>query len=111
MGASVSRLDAIREERRSRLMGFAGVIRKSMLLNLVVVFTSFPVLVAVGGPKALVPAAAIMTGISLLIWSLTFALYSFVALLRMFCMTAMHRKPPLLSGQVGVSDRWMDDPR
>ena len=57
-----------------------SVVRKSVLLNVVIVLTSFPVLVFVGGPKAVVPLLAIMAGISALIWTATFTLFSFVSL-------------------------------
>lgn len=45
-----------------------SVVRKSALLNLTVVLTSFPVLVFAGGPAAVIPVLAIMMGITILIW-------------------------------------------
>ena len=55
-----------------------SIFRKSALLNVVIVLTSFPVLVYAGGPKAVVPTLKIMAGISVLIWTVTFAMSSVV---------------------------------
>ena len=61
-----------------------SVVRKSALLNLTIFVTSFPVLVYEGGPTAVVPALEILAAISVLIWIVTFTLYFFVTLPRLF---------------------------
>lgn len=88
-----------------------SIVRKSALLNLAIVLTSCPVLLFVGGPKAAVPTLAIMAGISILVWSATFALFSFVSLVRIFWTPDPSVKrggshPPA----EGVSDHWLDGP-
>ncbi len=89
-----------------------SVVRKSALLNVAIVLTSFPVLVFAGGPQAVVPALAIMTGISVLIWAATFALFSFVSLARLLWAPASSAKPPEPPhpSDAGVADRWLDGP-
>ena len=88
-------------------------VRKSALLNAAIILTSLPVLVSVGGPRAILPALAIMAMISLLIWSSTFALFSFVSLARIFWAEghspAAHGGKPSGS-RSGVADRWLDGP-
>ena len=59
-----------------------SVVRKSALLNIVIVMTSCPVLIFGGGPKAVVMTLEIMAGISIVIWTTTFALFSLVTLPR-----------------------------
>jgi len=81
-------------ENESPAPSLRSISRKSALLNFVIVLTSFPVLVFAGGPKAVVPTLAIMAGISVLIWTVTFTLFSFVSLPRIF------RTPVSLSHQV-----------
>ena len=61
-----------------------SVIRKSALLNLTIILTAFPVLFFAGGPDAVVPTLILMAAISVLIWALTFTLFSFVSLARIF---------------------------
>ena len=100
-------------ENESPASSFRSIVRKSALLNLVIVLTSFPVLVFVGGPKAVVPTLAIMAGITFLIWSVTFTLFSFVTLARIFwtaISTGKRRDPPHLAKDAGVADRWLDGP-
>jgi hypothetical protein len=90
-----------------------STVRKSALLNLTIVLTSFPVLVFAGGPKAVVPVLAIMAGISFVIWTATFTLFSFVSLARIFLTSASSLSRPELSHQAreaGVADRWLDGP-
>jgi len=90
-----------------------SVVRKSALLNWVIVLTSFPVLTFAGGPKAVVPTLEIMAGISLLIWTTTFALFSFASLPRLFrapVSSVTRRDPPQPAEQAGVADRWLDGP-
>lgn len=90
-----------------------SVVRKSALLNLVIVLTAFPVLVFAGGPLAVVPALAIMAGISLVIWTATFTLYFFVTLPRLFgtpVSSGKWRDPPHPAAEAGVADRWLDGP-
>ena len=88
-------------------------VRKSALLNVAIVLTSFPVLVFAGGPDAVVPALAVMAGISFLIWAATFTVFSFVSITRIFWTPA---SPPTQRGpwdhpqHTGVADRWMDGP-
>ena len=89
------------------------IVRNSALLNVVIVLTSFPVLVLAGGPDAVVPALAIMAGISLLIWTATFILYFFLTLPRLFWTPVSSGKPldPLQPAEAaGVADRWLDGP-
>jgi hypothetical protein len=92
---------------------FRRIIYKSALLNVVIVLTSFPVLVLLGGPKAVVPTLAIMTGVTVLIWSATFALFSCVALGRILWTafsSGTRRKPRFPARRAGVADRWLDEP-
>jgi hypothetical protein len=89
------------------------IVRKSALLNLVIVLTSFPVLVLAGGRGAVVPSLAIMAAITFLIWTATFTLFSCVSLARILCTTfssGTRRKPRDRAKQVGVADRWLDAP-
>jgi hypothetical protein len=88
-------------------------VHKSALLNLVIILTSFPVLVFAGGPKAVVPTLAIMTGISFLIWTATFTLFSFVSLARIFwtpVSSGKQRDRLHPAEEAGVADRWLDGP-
>jgi len=90
-----------------------SIVRKSALLNLTIVLTSFPVLVFAGGPQAVGPTLAIMAGISILIWTTTFALFSFVSLAQIFwtpASSAARRELPQRTDQAGVADRWLDGP-
>jgi hypothetical protein len=89
------------------------VVRNSALLNVVIVLTSSPVLVLAGGPKAVVPTLAIMAGISVVIWTATFALFSFASLARIFwtpVSSVPKRDPPAVTEEPGVADRWLDGP-
>ena len=90
-----------------------SVVRKSALLNLTVILTSFPVLVLAGGPKAFVPALAIMAGVSVLIWTATYTVFSFVSLAQIYRILASsrtRRHAAARRGQSGVADRWLDGP-
>jgi len=101
------------QDDRSTDSSFRKLVRKSALLNLVIVLTSFPVLAWAGGLEAVAPALAIMTGISLIIWAFTFALYSFVSLPRLFQMPEHSSKPSTNSrpaARDSVADRWVDGP-
>jgi hypothetical protein len=99
-------------EDESRVTSLRGVVRKSALLNMVIVLTSFPVLVFAGGPEAVAPALAIMAGISLLIWTATFTLYFFVTLPRLFVtpIASGKRRDRPHPAEAGVADRWLDGP-
>ncbi|MFO0891345.1 MAG: hypothetical protein U0790_19650 [Isosphaeraceae bacterium] len=94
---------------RSGESGFRRVVRKSALLNLAIVLTSFPVLAWAGGANGLRATLAIMAGISLLIWASTFTFYSFASLTRLF-RTREAGKAAEPRGTKGVSDRWLDGP-
>ena len=72
------------EEDESKTPNLRSVVRKSALLNVVIVLTSCPILIFEGGPKAVVVTLEIMVGISIVIWAATFALFSFVTLPRIF---------------------------
>ena len=90
-----------------------SIVRKSALLNLVIVLTSFPVLVFAGGMKVVVPALAIMAGITVLIWTATFTLFSFVSFPRIFrtpVSSLTRRDSARPAEEAGVSDRWLDGP-
>jgi hypothetical protein len=90
-----------------------SIVRKSALLNVVIVLTSFPVLAFAGGLKAVVPALEIMAGISVLIWTSTFALFSFVTFPRIFRAPASLVKPsagPCPGDETEDHDRWLDGP-
>ena len=100
-------------ENESSPSRFRRIVHKSALLNLVIVLTSFPVLVLAGGPKAVVPTVAIMAGITFLIWTATFTLFSFVSVGRIFWtvfFSGTRRKPPDAAKGSGVADRWLDGP-
>jgi len=89
------------------------IVRKSALLNAVIILTSFPVLAVVGGPRAVAPAMAIMVGITVLIWSATLTVVSCVSLgrvIRMAFASGTRRKPRSRARELGVADRWLDVP-
>jgi hypothetical protein len=94
-------------------LSLRSVVRKSALLNAAIVLTSFPVLVFAGGPKAVVPALAIMAGVSFLVWAATYTVFSFVSLAQIFRILSSsqarrpHARPRPHSG---LSDRWLDGP-
>ncbi len=101
-----------RDENESPAPSLRSIVRKSALLNLTIVLTSFPVLVLAGGPQAVVPTLAIMAGISILIWTTTFSLFSFVSLARIFLNPASsgaRTELPQRAEHTGVADRWLDD--
>jgi len=101
------------DENESPAPSLRKIVRNSALLNLVIVLTSFPVLVFAGGPEAVVPTLAIMAGISVLIWTTTFALFSLVSLPWIFrtpVSSVTLRDPPLPAEEAGVADRWLDGP-
>lgn len=90
-----------------------SLVRKSALLNAVIVLTSFPVLVFAGGPNAVVPAAAIMGGITYLIWTVTFTVYFVISLPRLFrapFFSRSRRDRIQPANAAGVADPWLDDP-
>jgi hypothetical protein len=90
-----------------------SIVRKSALLNVVIVLTSFPVLIYAGGPKAVVPTLKIMAGISVLIWIATFAISSLVTLPRIFRtpVSLVDRgDSPQPANEPGFDDRWPDGP-
>ncbi len=100
-------------ENESPAPSLRSIVRKSALLNLTIVLTSFPVLVLARGPQAVVPTLAIMAGISFLIWTTTFTLFSFVSLARIFwtpVSSVARRELPHRAEQTGVADRWLDGP-
>ncbi len=100
-------------EDESPASSFRRIVRKSALLNVVIVLTSFPVLVLAGGPRAVVPTLAIMTGITLMIWTATFALFSCVSIGRLLWTRSSpgtRLKPPVAVREFGVGDRWLDGP-
>ena len=92
---------------------FRSVVRKSALLNVVIVLTSFPVLVLGGGPNAVIPALVIMAAITVLIWSATLVVASCVSLglvLWTASKSRARRKPPRPTREAGMADRWLDAP-
>jgi len=100
-------------ENESPAPSLRKIARNSALLNLVIVLTSFPALIFAGGPNAVVPTLAIMAGISVLIWTATFALFSLVSLPWIFrtpVSSVILRDPPLPAEEAGVADRWLDGP-
>jgi len=100
-------------ESESPASSFRRIIQKSLLLNVVIVLTSFPVLVLAGGQRAVIPTLAIMAGITLMIWTATFALFSCVSIGRLLWSTfssGTRRKPQGRAKQAGVADRWLDAP-
>jgi hypothetical protein len=89
------------------------VVRKSALLNLMIVLTSCPVLLSAGGPNAVYPTLAIMAGISVLIWTVTFTLFSFASLPRIFRLPdtpILQHDAAFPPEAAGVDDRWLDGP-
>ncbi len=90
-----------------------SIVGKSALLNLMIVLTSGPVLLFAGGPRAVYPTLVIMAGITFLIWTATFALFSIASLPRLFRPPAAppaRRDSPLPAPEAGVADRWLDGP-
>jgi hypothetical protein len=101
------------KENESPVPNLRSVVRKSALLNVVIVLTSCPILVFEGGPKAVVVTLEIMAGISILIWGATFALFSLVTLPRLFRtpVSRLKRSDTLNpANEAGVADRWFDGP-
>ena len=100
-------------ENEPAVLSLRSVVRKSALLNVTIVLTSFPVLVFAGGPNAVRPTLAIMAGISFVIWAATFALFSFVSLARIFWTqeaSAARHESFRRARDGGVVDRWLDGP-
>jgi hypothetical protein len=90
-----------------------SVVRKSALLNLAIVLTSFPVLVFEVGPRAVIPALVLMAGISVLVWTATFTVFFFVSLGRVYSApvsSAARHAPMHQAENAGVADRWLDGP-
>ena len=88
-----------------------SIVRKSALLNLVIVLTSCPILLFEGGPKALAVTMEIMAGISVLIWTATFALFSLASLPRIFrtpVSFVARRDASLPAEEAGAAERWLD---
>src|SRR5262249_49195882 len=114
MSRPTSSLVIIRgSEDQSPASRFRRIAYKSALLNAVIVLTSFPVLALAGGPTAVVPTLMIMAGLTLLIWTATFALFSCATIVRLLWTTfssKSRRKPPMAVQRVGVADRWLDGP-
>lgn len=89
-----------------------SVVWKSALLNAVIVLTSFPVLLSAGGPKAVAPLFAIMAGISVVIWAVTFTVFSFASLPWIFRSPVSKVAPlhPVGRAQLpGLADPWLDE--
>jgi uncharacterized protein YybS (DUF2232 family) len=98
-------------EHEPRAPSLRSVVRKSALLNLVIVLTSCPVLIFEGGTKALAVTLEIMAGISVLIWTATFALFSLASLPRIFrapVSFVTRRELPHPAEEAGDRDRWLD---
>ncbi len=94
-------------------LSLKSVVRKSALLNLAIVLTSFPVLAFAAGPQALVPILKLMGAITALIWAATFSLFSVASLARLFATPAPRGKrvdPLRPASETGVGDRWLDSP-
>jgi hypothetical protein len=99
-------------ENQSPPPSLRSVVRKSVLLNIVIVLTSAPVLIFEGGPKAVVVTLEIMAGISVLIWSATFALFSLGTLPWIFRTpgsSGTHRDSSDPTEDPGVADRGIDE--
>jgi hypothetical protein len=101
------------KEEASPTPNLRSVVRKSALLNVVIVLTSCPILIFEGGPKAVVPILEIMAGITIVIWTATFALFSLVTFPRIFRtpVSRLKRSDTLNpASEMGVADRWFDRP-
>ncbi len=100
-------------ENKSPAPSLRSIVRKSALLNLAIVVTSFPVLIFVRGAKAVVVTLAFMAGSTILIWATTFTLFSLVSLARIFwtLVSSVNRRDPQYPAEeAGVADRWLDGP-
>ncbi len=89
------------------------IVRNSALLNAVIIVTSCPILIFAGGPKVVVVTLEIMAGISVLIWTATFALFSLMSLPWIFrtpTARVRRREPHTEVHQAGPADRWLDRP-
>ena len=100
-------------EDESHASSLRSIVRKSALLNVVIVLTSFPVLIYAGGSNAIVVTLEIMAGISVLIWTATFALFSLATFPRLFrtpvsLVTRRDSRDP--ANEMGVNDLWLDGP-
>jgi hypothetical protein len=101
-----------RNEAKSRAPSLRSIVRKSALLNLAIVVTSFPVLVMAGGPNAAVPALLLMAAISIVIWAATFALFPFISLAAIFRTPVSPVAKPQAqhpAAESGLADRWLDE--
>jgi hypothetical protein len=95
------------KEDESPAPSLRSIVRKSALLNVVIVLTSAPVLIFEGGPKAVVVTLKIMVGISVLIWAATFALFFLLTLPWIFrtpVSLMTRRDPPYPAGDSPVDD-------
>jgi hypothetical protein len=83
---------------------------KSALLNLGIILTTLPVLVAAGGPRAIVPTLVIVGAVSAVVWTSTFAIFAFVSLYRIFQtqLALGTRTFRNRSVTTGVDDKWLD---
>ncbi len=105
---------ASRHDDGSPAASLRRLVRKSALLNLVIVLTSGPVLIYRGGPRAIIPTLEIMAGITLVIWTATFTLFSFASIGRILCAAfsyRIRRKPTVAARRTGLADHWLDGPR
>jgi hypothetical protein len=90
-----------------------SVVRKSALLNIVIVLTSAPVLLFEGGAKGAVVTLEIMAGISVLIWTATFALFSLGTLPWIFrtpTSSVARRDPAPAKEDPDMVERSIDEP-
>jgi hypothetical protein len=105
---------ASRSDEGSPAARLRRLVRKSALLNLVIVLTSGPVLIYRGGPRAVIPTLEIMAGITFVIWTATFAFFSFASISRILWSAfsyRIRRKPTGAAPRAGVADQWLDGPR
>ena len=92
---------------------FRSLMWRSALLNLAVVLTALPVMASVGGPKALVPALEVLSGISLLIWLVTFAAFYVLSIIRALihiCLYKQQYSHESLDGGDSLADYYLDGP-
>jgi hypothetical protein len=86
---------------------------RSALLNLAIVLTAFPVMAFAGGPRAVVPALAVMAAVSAVLWAVTLTAFFIASFGRaLWCLRVrMAQRPYGRLGAAGVlADRWLDDP-
>ena len=84
--------------------------RKSALLNLGIVATAVPAALLIFDPRGWVVAAVAVGLVSLVVWSVTFAVFSVRSVARIYAVQNQIRDRRAARGPGPVGDRWLDGP-